>query len=143
MDIFTDTSVLLRFVSPKDPRYGVVCTTVARLMQAGHRLIYTPQAARETWSVLTRPSANNGFGLSPELAEIPMRDIAAVFTFFDDKPGIYEIWTQLVRKSGVSGKQVHDSNHVAAMLAHGIEEILTLDERDFRRYAGIRIRKPE
>jgi len=29
------------------------------------------------------------------------------------------------------------------MLAHGIEEILTLDEREFRRYAGIRIRKPD
>lgn len=133
--------MLLRFVSPKDARYALVCATVAELLHAGHRLIYTPQTGRETWSVLTRPGSSNGFGLSPEVAKLPMRDIATVFTFIDDKPGMYEIWTQLVEDFRVSGKQVHDANHVAAMLAHGIEELLTLDERDFRRYSQIRIWK--
>ena len=123
--------------------YGVVCSVVAELLSQEHRLVFTPQVSREIWSVLTRPASNNGFGLSPELAEPPMREIEKVFTLVDDKPGIYAIWKKLVHESGVSGRQVHDANHVAAMLAHGIHEILTLDERDFRRYPGIRIRNPE
>jgi predicted nucleic acid-binding protein len=142
LDIFADTSVVIRFVSPDDPKHELVCAAVAELLFAGHRLIYTPQVARETWSVITRPISNNGLGLTPVTARTQMSYIAEVFTFLDDMPGIFEIWAQLVQDSGVSGKQIHDANHVAAMLAHGIQEILTLDERDFRRYARIRIRKP-
>ena len=86
------------------------------------------------------PASNNGFGLSPGLALIPMRGVSEVFNFVDDVPGIFDICTQLVQDFGVSGTQVHDANHVAAMISHGIEEILTLDKRDFLRYPQIRVR---
>ncbi len=42
----------------------------------------------------------------------------------------------------MSGKQAHDAAMWRRCLAHGIKEILTLDEHDFRRYKQIRIRKP-
>jgi hypothetical protein len=44
----------------------------------------------------------------------------------------------------VSGKQVHDARLVAMMLAWQIESILTLNDRDFRRYEleGIKIVTP-
>ena len=45
----------------------------------------------------------------------------------------------------VSGKQVHDARLVAMMLAWQIDSILTLNDRDFRRYEpeGIRIVTPD
>ena len=36
----------------------------------------------------------------------------------------------------VGGKQVHDANIVATMLAHGERRLLTLNTGDFRRYGG-------
>jgi len=35
------------------------------------------------------------------------------------------------------GKPSHDARLVAAMLAHGVTHILTFNDTDFRRYAGI------
>jgi len=66
-----------------------------------------------------------------------MSVIRSTFTFMDDVPGIFSTWEHLVKKYSVSGKQIHDANHVAAMLTHGISHVLTLDERDFRRYEGL------
>ena len=37
---------------------------------------------------------------------------------------------------------MHDAYHVAAMLAHGLGRVLTLDDRDFKRYSEISILHP-
>jgi predicted nucleic acid-binding protein len=37
---------------------------------------------------------------------------------------------------------VHDARLVAAMLAHGVPQLLTLNDRDFARYAGISVVHP-
>lgn len=42
----------------------------------------------------------------------------------------------------VSGKNVHDAKLVAAMNVNGISHVLTFNEADFRRYAGIVIVRP-
>src|SRR4051812_30023561 len=44
-------------------------------------------------------------------------------------------WRRLVRKHQVRGKQIHDCNIVAVMLAHGVRRLATRNERDFARYA--------
>jgi hypothetical protein len=41
---------------------------------------------------------------------------------------------RLIAKYAVSGKQVHDARLVAMMLVWQIEQVLTLNDRDFRRY---------
>ncbi len=71
-----------------------------------------------------------------------MKLLESTFDFCDDSTGIYRTWSNLVEQHGVSGRQVHDANHVAAVMAHGLDGILTLDERDFRRYPGIAIIRP-
>jgi hypothetical protein len=38
--------------------------------------------------------------------------------------------------------QVHDARLVAAMLAHGVPQILTLNPRDFQRYTEITVLHP-
>lgn len=42
----------------------------------------------------------------------------------------------------VSGKPAHDARLVAAMLAHGLTNILTFDKTGFSRYAGIEVVHP-
>ena len=40
----------------------------------------------------------------------------------------------LCREVPVVGKQIHDANIAATMLAHGERRLLTLNVKDFRRY---------
>ena len=42
--------------------------------------------------------------------------------------------TALCREVPVAGKQIHDANIAATMLAHGERRLLTLNARDFWRY---------
>jgi hypothetical protein len=42
----------------------------------------------------------------------------------------------------VSGVAVHDARLVAAMRAHGVYHILTLNDADFARYPGITAMNP-
>lgn len=40
----------------------------------------------------------------------------------------------LIREVPIGGRQIHDANIVATMLAYGERRLLTLNARDFRRY---------
>ena len=41
----------------------------------------------------------------------------------------------LVSSVAVAGKQIHDTNIVAMMLAHSVQELLTHNVKDFARFA--------
>jgi hypothetical protein len=43
-------------------------------------------------------------------------------------------WDRIVAQYVVVGRAVHDAQLVAAMAAHGLSHILTLNIADFRRY---------
>ena len=42
----------------------------------------------------------------------------------------------------VVGAKVHDARLVAAMYVHGVNNLLTLDEQDFKRYTRITVVHP-
>ena len=42
----------------------------------------------------------------------------------------------LCREVSVGGRQIHDANIVATMLAHGERRLLTFNVSDFRRFEG-------
>ncbi len=42
----------------------------------------------------------------------------------------------LCREVSVRGRQIHDANIVATMLAYGERRLLTFNTADFRRYGG-------
>ena len=44
------------------------------------------------------------------------------------------VLTALCREVPLAGKQIHDANIAATMLAHGERRLLTLNAKDFRRY---------
>jgi predicted nucleic acid-binding protein len=54
-----------------------------------------------------------------------------------DSLAVHEEWRRLLVTFSISGVQVHDARLVAAMRIHSVTRILTLNQKDFARYAGI------
>jgi predicted nucleic acid-binding protein len=55
----------------------------------------------------------------------------------------YNTWRQLVAARNVLGVKVHDAWLVAAMKAHGVNQILTFNTSDFARYDDIESIAPQ
>lgn len=53
-----------------------------------------------------------------------------------DSPAVLGRLLELARTTTMGGKQIHDANIVATMLAHGINTLFTFNAVDFQRYAG-------
>ena len=56
------------------------------------------------------------------------------FTVLEDGPNVMAVLIALCREVPLAGKQIHDANIAATMLAHGERRLLTLNARDFRRF---------
>ena len=59
---------------------------------------------------------------------------ASAFEILEDGQAVMDMLALLCREIPVGGKQVHDANIVATMLAHGERRLLTFNARDFRRF---------
>ena len=56
------------------------------------------------------------------------------FEILEDGPDVTQALIALFREVSVGGRQVHDANIVATMLAYGERRLLTFNDADFRRY---------
>jgi len=104
--------------------------------------VSVPQVLYEYWAVATRPAAQNGLGMTPEACAVDTARLQRLFHLLRDERTIFEPWLQLVTSHSVRGKNAHDARLVAAMLRHGIPQLLTLDPADFARYRGIVVDTP-
>lgn len=137
MTILLDTNILLRFLEPKDREYAMVRQAVRTLVARGEGLCFASQNLAEFWSVCTRPRDSHGLGLTPSETDERATLIENKFRLLPDNERIHGEWRRLVVLCSVAGTQVHDARLVAAMLAHGVQHLLTLNDRDFARYPGI------
>ena len=71
-----------------------------------------------------------------------MARIVRTFPVLLETPDIHREWQRLVVTHRVFGKKAHDTRLVAAMLVHGVEEIVTFNGDDFRRYSSIKVLHP-
>jgi predicted nucleic acid-binding protein len=108
----------------------------------GENLYFTFQNLVEFWNVCTRPAAKNGFGLNSAQMETRAKLIEESFELLPDNERAYDGWRRLVLDYSVAGSQVHDARIVAAMISHGVTRLLTLNDRDFRRYPQISVVHP-
>jgi predicted nucleic acid-binding protein len=137
LPVLADTNILLRLVEPSGLDYPTVRTAVDKLLARGHQLYYAAQNLVEFWNVCTRPIDRNGFGLSITETDARARLIEAGFRLLTENELVHLEWRRLIVQYRVAGAQVHDARLVASMLVHVVPSLLTLDERDFQRYAGI------
>jgi predicted nucleic acid-binding protein len=100
-------------------------------------LCYTSQNLGEFWNTMTRPANRNGYGLSPDEADIRAKDVEASFDLLPDTVAVHNEWRRLLVDYRVSGVQVHDARLVAAMHIHSVKRILTFNIKDFTRFDDI------
>lgn len=146
MACLLDTGILLRLANTSDRQHSTIRAAVGILGNRGEPLFIANQNIAEFCNVTTRPIENNGLGLSPaEALNAIERDIDPICSVLAETDDIYRELKRLIAKYAVVGKQVHDARLVAMMLVWRIENILTLNDRDFRRYEpeGISIVTPE
>lgn len=137
MAYLLDTGILLRAFDPASGDYEQVLRSLDLLWQRGETLFVTVQNLAEFWNVATRPIANNGLGLNAvEVAKQlqAIEDFAIVLT---ESAQSFAVWKRLVIEQSVVGAKVHDARLASVMLVAGIANILTFNERDFRRLAGL------
>jgi predicted nucleic acid-binding protein len=145
MSFLLDTGILLRFIDENDSQHSLIQTVVGMLGDRNDPLYITTQNIAELWNVATRPITNNGLALLPaqvaKLYDEAISPICAVLTEAESQP---EVFQRLLKQYDVVGKQVHDARLVASVLTWQIDGILTLNERNFRRYEpeGIAILTP-
>ena len=138
-----DANLLLRLANKSDPARSMVGNAVISLLSSGVLMRTIPQTLFEFWVAATRPLEKNGLALSIADAESELLSFLKSFPLLPDDPTLVTHWRHLVVRHGVSGKQAHDARYVAAMQAHGVTHLLTMDA-DFRRYLaeGITIVDP-
>ena len=132
-----DSNILLRMANPLMEQHYLCKDAVFRLRSSGSPLHYTLQNAAEFWNVSTRPLERNGHGLSTRTTSLAWSEIERGMTLLSDNAYVYDTWRRLVTSHEVHGIQVHDAKLAAAMLAHDVLRILTLNTADFSRYTGI------
>ena len=60
--------------------------------------------------------------------------LTSSFAVLEDGPRVMDMLTDLCRAVSVAGRQIHDGNIVATMMAYGERRLLTFNRGDFRRY---------
>jgi predicted nucleic acid-binding protein len=58
------------------------------------------------------------------------------FTVLEDRPFVLDALIDILQKTTVAGKQVHDANIVATMQVHEVHHLLTHNTADFERFSS-------
>lgn len=138
-----DTNILLRLIELESPQHDEAQTAIDQLLESGDSLYVLLQNVSEFWNVCTRPAENNGLGLTIKQTNDELSKLEQVFDLLLDTEDVYKNWRELVVKFAVSGVKVHDAKIVAAMKAHNIENLLTFNTDDFKRYTDIKAVQPK
>jgi predicted nucleic acid-binding protein len=134
--VFLDTNVLVGASVVAHPSNAVATGLVARLADHGVDLFISPQVCREFLAVLTRGPVEGRNFSSSEAVDALDRWMSGCF-LLDDSDEVLAELVMLVARRSVRGRQVHDANVVATMIANRITRLATLDLADFRRYEDL------
>ncbi len=119
---------------PEASQFQIARSAMLRAFHGVERLRISRQVLREYLVTVTRPqvwSAPLGMADAWKDAERMSRS----FEILEDGPHVMAILQELCRDVRVAGKQIHDANIAATMLAYGEQRLLTLNRRDFHRFA--------
>lgn len=133
--MFFDTNVLVRARFEAAPGHRLARRQMSEIGGTDEPLRISRQVIREYLATVTRPQSWS--------VQIPMNEalehvvrLEEVFGILEDGPRVTDALAALCRTVPVAGRQVHDANIVATMLARGERRLLTFNGRDFRRYGN-------
>lgn len=130
---FVDTSILLRAMIPGLSRHSEAESLIQHMWENNTDLWISRQVLREYLVQATHPNS-----FSPPLTiEQVIRQIEIIRTLFrvaDETGLVTDHLLTLLQNHATRGKQVHDANLVATMLANEVDILLTLNVKDFKRF---------
>lgn len=133
--MFIDTNVLVNSRVPGAPDHDVARVSLGRAFRDPEPLRISRQVIREYLAVVTRPQTWP-VAITREEALDDVSRLIRSFEILEDGPAVTESLVGLCREVLVEGRQIHDANIVATMLAHRERRLLTFNTADFRRYGG-------
>lgn len=130
---FVDTNILIYATIAESPFHAEAKHQLETLELQGYSLWISRQVIREFLAVLSRSQT-----FSPP---IPANHLVKTVRAFEKRFSIAEegvevttILLELIENYAVGGKQVHDANLVATMLANRVTCLLTYNRSDFERF---------
>lgn len=132
--MFIDTNVFVHSRTLEDPHRDTAREQLELAREGGEPLRISCQVLREYLAVVTRPQAWS-IAVSREEAIADIQRLMAGFEVLEDGPAVTATLIELCQSVPVGGRQVHDANIVATMLAYDERRLLTFNVADFRRYS--------
>ena len=137
--LFIDTNVLVYANVIETPFHKQALAAINRAHEAKRTIWISRQVIREYLVTMTRIQ---------DFERLPRETVLEQIAFFtkhfqvaDDTAAVTTQLVKLMTEFRIGGKQVHDANIVATMLAYGIPSLLTHNSRDFQRFGqGIEIK---
>lgn len=133
---FIDTNVLVYANQAGSTHHAAAVALLTQVEAAGAPLWISGQVLREYLAVVTRQQGRTVALPMPQAIE-RVRFFIQLFRLVEDAPSVRAELFNLLSTHPVAGKQVHDANIVATMLANGITHLLTFNVGDFRRFADL------
>jgi predicted nucleic acid-binding protein len=134
--VFVDTNVLIQATITAAPLHAVAVARLAALTGSGSELWISRQVLREYLATLSRPQSYTP-ALSAAALAADVTRFEAQFRIADDGPAVTGHLLTLIQAIPIGGKQVHDANIVATMLAHGLRRLVTHNTGDFARFGSL------
>lgn len=131
--VFLDTNILLRMILTQMNQHAEVDALVKRTIREGTELWISGQVIREFIVQATHPRTL----AEPLTIEQVVHEIEAMkplFQIADETAAVRDKLLELLQQYPTQGKQVHDANIVATMLAYEIDTLLTLNVDDLKRF---------
>ena len=130
-----DTNVLVHASALASPHHGTARAALSRVA-GSDPIAVTRQILREFLAVTTRPQT---WAAAATLADATRITDGFVqrFAVLEDGPQVWDELMSLARRFAFGGKQLHDANIVATMLAHGETRLLTFNSADFKRFGTV------
>ena len=131
--MFVDTNVLVNARILEAPDHDEARAALGLAFEQPEPLRISRQVLREYLAVVTRPQSWP-VAIGREEALNDVERLMSIFELLEDGPAVTDRLVSLCREVPVGGRQIHDANIVATMLAHGERRLLTFNQADFRRY---------
>lgn len=127
-----DTNLLIYATTLSSPYHA---RADAALIQASipSKLAIPRQVLREYLAVMTG-RGSEGTILPMKEAMTAVEAFQRLFDILDDGPAVWAQFRRLSLSVPFGGKQVHDANLVACMLAYGETRLVTFNAKHFRRF---------
>lgn len=134
--VFVDTNLLIYATFAHFTQHAVARTYVDTALANGVPLWISRQVLREFAMVVTRPQTFMT-PVTAGTAATEVRGWLKLFKVADEDHRVTAQWLRLLDTIPLAGRQVHDANIVATMLAYRIDQLVTHNVDDFKRFTKL------